>query len=83
MFTDFWKQRQRIFRRECTAYMNGWDSVLTGKRSNPYRRRDFIERFDRGRKDCLDCKPLPYWYNDWRNKWKEDKQVTNDDPTHN
>lgn len=69
--TDFDKQSQRRRRQRQTAYMAGWDSVLTDKKQNPYKRRDFADRFDDGRKACLAGAALPVWYSDWRNKWKE------------
>ena len=69
--TDFDKYRQRQFRQRCTAYMAGWDSALTGKKDNPYKRREFVDRFDAGRKSCLAGNALPVWYSAWRNKWRE------------
>jgi hypothetical protein len=45
------------------AYLRGWDSALiwpTGA-NNPYHRCDFRDWWEKGRRECLDNKPLPEW----------------------
>jgi ribosome modulation factor len=57
-----WQENHGRYRlRLETAFLKGWDSALISPSvaSNPYRRCDFRQYWDNGRRRCLNCESLP------------------------
>lgn len=59
-------QHERLTRQWWSMYMRGWDDALGGRRMNPYSRVDFRNAWGYGYRDCMANKPLPGWYDEWK-----------------
>jgi hypothetical protein len=61
--------KEAMIWRGRTQYMRGWDdSLINRHKQNPYQRRDARDNWEQGRKSCLEGKPLPYWYSEWKER---------------